>query len=143
MALADKKRSHVGDRLSGGGACADGAAGSNREVKSVGRSDHFILFQHCSGEWCAAPPGFRNLLRDPIGRGETPVEAVRELLGHHEFVELARKGEWASYVGFGAFVEVPEPDSVTYAERRPGSGGSQYRAAQRRQLFRVVVSQGS
>jgi hypothetical protein len=108
----------------------------------VGRSDYFILFQHCSGEWCAAPPDFRNLPRDPIGRGETPVEAVRELLGHPEFVERARKGEWPSYVGFGAFVEAPEPDGVRY-ERRPESEGSKYRAAQRRQLFRVVVSQGS
>ena len=109
----------------------------------MGCSDHFILFQHCSGEWCAAPPGFRNLLRDPIGRGETRVEAVRELLGHPEFVERARKGEWPGDVGIGAFVEMPEPDSARFTEHRPVPESSKYRAALRRQLFRVVASQGS
>ena len=103
--------------------------------------DHFILFQHGSGAWCSAPPGFRNLLLDPIGLGETRVEAVRELFRHPEFVDRALKGEWPPYAEFDAFVEVPEPDSAKFAEHRPRPKGSKYRAyhaAQRRQLFRVV-----
>ena len=104
----------------------------------MGCSDHFILFQHSTSVWCSAPPGFRNLVLDPIGRGETRVEAVRELFRHPEFVARAQKGEWPLDAGFGAFVEVPEPDSARFTEHRPEPEISKYSAALRRQLFRVV-----
>jgi len=66
----------------------------------------FIVFRDHGGTWFAAPPNFRNLLRDPIGRGETRVEAMQELLGHPEFIHRARMGEWPLYPGADAFVEV-------------------------------------
>jgi hypothetical protein len=110
----------------------------SEEGETVGRSDHFILFQHSSGAWCSAPPGFRNILLDPIGRGESRVEAVRELFRHPEFVARARKGEWPPYAGFGAFVEVPEPECAMFADRRPESGRPTYRAERRRQSFTTV-----
>jgi hypothetical protein len=105
-------------------------------------SDHFILFQHSSGVWCAAPPGFRNLLLDPVGSGETRIHAVRQLLSHPEFQERARKGEWARWSRLFNFVEVPEPECAAFAGRRAESERSKRRAAERRQLFRVVASQG-
>jgi len=101
-------------------------------------SDRFILFQHSCGLWCAAPPDFHNLLLDPIGLGETRVEAARELFRHPGFVDRALKGEWPQYVGFGAFVEVPEPECATFAGRRPESEKSTYRVERRRQSLRVV-----
>jgi len=100
----------------------------------VGSLGCFILFQHGNGAWCAAPPGFRNLLLDPVGLGETRVEAARELIGHPEFVERARKSDWLVYAEFADFVEVPEPDCAKFAGHRlePAS------AEQRRRLFRIV-----
>ena len=71
--------------------------------------DPFKLFRDQAGAWCAAPPGFRNLLTHPIGRGRTRTEAIRELLSHPEFVQRARLGEWPDQVAFRAFVEVPTP----------------------------------
>jgi len=108
------------------------------KVTPVGDSDSFILFLHSSGAWCAAPPGFRNLLLDPIGLGETRVQAVHELLYHPEFVQRSLRGEWPPSIGYSAFVEVQAPDCTECAGRRPDPESSRYRAEQRRQSFRVV-----
>ena len=104
----------------------------------MGGSDSFILFLHSSGAWGAAPPGFRNLLLDPIGLGETRVKAVHEPLYHPEFVQRSLRGEWPPSVGYSAFIEVQAPDCAECADRSPDLGSSRYRAEQRRQSFRVV-----
>jgi hypothetical protein len=72
--------------------------------------DRFKLFRDHAGAWCAAPPGFRNLLTHPIGRGRTRVEAVRDLFAHPEFVQRAELGEWPDRISFRAFVEVATPE---------------------------------
>ena len=102
--------------------------------------DRFILFQHSCGLWCAAPPGFRNLLLDPIGVGETRVEAARELFRHPGFVDRALKGEWPPCAGFDAFVEVPEPECTKFADRRSQTrvGEVNLRAERRRPALRLV-----
>lgn len=103
-------------------------------------SGSFILFQHSSGAWCAAPPGFRNLLLDPVGLGETRIDAVQGLLRHPEFQERARKGEWVRWPRLLDFVEGPEPKCVMFAGSRRESERSTYRAERRRQSLRVVWS---
>jgi hypothetical protein len=72
------------------------------EGRAVGGSNAFILFLHSCGTWCAAPPGFRNLLLDPVGLGETRIDAVRALLSHPEFVQRSSKGEWPTCIGYSA-----------------------------------------
>jgi len=96
------------------------------------------LFLHSSGAWCAAPPGFRNLLLDPIGLGETRVEAVHELFHHPEFVQRSLRGEWPPSVGCSAFVEVRAPDCTERADLSPDPESSRHCAKQRRHSFRVV-----
>src|SRR6266446_636395 len=91
----------------------------------LGRLKPFILFLHSSGAWCAAPPGFRNLLLDPVGLGETRMDAVRELLSHPEFVQRSSKGEWPPCIGYSAFVQVPTPDCAERAHRKPEAESSQ------------------
>ena len=71
----------------------------------------FFLFRNRSDAWCAAPPGFRNFLRDPIGYGQTRVEAISDLLAHPEFILRAKKGEWPLQPSLEAFVEAPDPAS--------------------------------
>ena len=83
----------------------------------MGRQLRFILFRDRTGTWCAAPPGFRNLVRDPTGWGETRSEAVSELLSHPEFIHRAQRGEWPAEPGCSAFVEVPEPEGATFTAR--------------------------
>jgi hypothetical protein len=97
-----------------------------------------MLFLHSSGAWCAAPPGFRSLLLDPIGVAKTRVEAVHGLLCHPEFVERSSKGEWPPCMGLGAFIEVPAPDCAEFAGSRSELKSSQDRAERRRQAFRIV-----
>jgi hypothetical protein len=108
------------------------------EGRAVGGSNSFVLFLHSSGTWCAAPPGFRNLLLDPIGLGETRVDAVRELLHHPEFVQRSLRGEWPPSIGHSTFVEVRAPDCTECVDRRQDPENSQHRAEQRRQSFRIV-----
>jgi hypothetical protein len=67
----------------------------------------FLLFCDPRGNWFAAPPGFQSLLRHPIGRGRTPVEAVGDLVSHPEFAHRAKRGEWS-----------PEPRLEDFVERR-------------------------
>jgi len=83
----------------------------------MGRQLRFILFRDRTGSWCAAPPGFRNLVRDPTGWGDTRSDAVRELLAHPEFIHRAQRGEWPADPGVSAFVEVPEPEGAMFAPR--------------------------
>jgi hypothetical protein len=71
----------------------------------------FILFRDHIGRWCAAPPGFRDILRDPIGTGETRIEAMQALLVHPDFVHRARMGEWAERPGYSDFVEAMPNDA--------------------------------
>jgi len=108
------------------------------KVAPVGGSNAFILFLHSCGTWCAAPPGFRDLLLDPVGLGETRIDAVRALLSHPEFVQRSSKGEWPTCIGYSAFVEVPTPDCAECAHRKPESESSRNRAERRRQSFRIV-----
>ena len=67
----------------------------------------FLLFHDDEGNWFAAPPGFQTLLRHPIGRGRTRIEAVQDLLAHPDFIDRAKRGEWA-----------PEPRLADFVERR-------------------------
>ena len=98
----------------------------------------FILFRHRS-DWCAAPPGFRNLLRDPIGHGQTRVEAIHELLTHPQFILRAQMGEWPLRPGLGAFVEAPEADSFCVLKSHGSSlETSDQHAALRRRVIRLV-----
>ena len=98
----------------------------------------FILFHDCTGAWCAAPPGFRNVVRDPTGWGETRIEAVRHLLAHPEFVQRARQGDWPAHPRLAAFVEVSEPENVTFTSRDVRCPASRYDIALRRQSLRLV-----
>ena len=68
----------------------------------------FILFRNGRHGWCAAPLGFRNVLQDPIGYGQTRVEAASALLAHPEFIRRAQMGEWPLRPSLGAFVEAAE-----------------------------------
>jgi hypothetical protein len=88
----------------------------------MGSQRLFTLFQDRAGEWCAAPPGFQNLLRDPIGRGTTRVEAVRDLVSHPEFIHRAKLGEWPLRPGLAAFVEVFAADYVISPNRERPAG---------------------
>jgi hypothetical protein len=101
------------------------------------RFEPFILFQDSAGVWCAAPPGFRNLVLDPVGWGQTRPDAIACLLDHPDFQERARICGWR-IPRMRDFVEVDEPEgaqllSVSY-EPEP----SNFRAALRRQSFRVI-----
>ncbi len=100
--------------------------------------NQFILFQHRSGAWCAAPPRFRNDLLDPLGWGGSRVEAICELFQHPEFVDRARSGEWACNPGLSAFLEVPEPEIVWEKERKPEPMKQKHAATRRPPHLRVV-----
>jgi hypothetical protein len=76
----------------------------------------FILFRNRRDGWCAAPPGFRNFLRDPIGHGQSRVEAISNLLAHPEFIRRAQMGDWPLRPSLGAFVEAPEADGFVVQE---------------------------
>lgn len=58
------------------------------------RKHGFILFMDKTGLWCAAPPGFRDLIRDPMGRGRTKRDAVSQLLLCRQFMERAAMTGW-------------------------------------------------
>jgi hypothetical protein len=105
----------------------------------VSGSKSFILFRHSWGAWCAAPPGFRDLLLDPVGLGETRIAAVGALLRHPEFVQRSSKGEWPQYVGLSAFIEVVVPECAEFVSGKSHPDSSQDRAERRRKLFRVVL----
>jgi len=103
----------------------------------MGRHTSFTLFRDHSSTWFAAPPRFRNLLRDPIGRGETRDEAKRELLTHPEFIHRAKLGEWPLHPSAAHFVEVVR-DGIGFTS--PGSSFAyRYRnGPDRRQTLTLV-----
>jgi hypothetical protein len=74
----------------------------------------FLLFLDDEGNWFAAPPGFQTLLRHPIGRGRTRIEAIQELLAHPDFVDRAKKGEWAPEPRLADFIEMRAPRWTTW-----------------------------
>jgi len=100
---------------------------------------NFILFRDACGAWCAAPPQFRNIVRDPIGRGETRAEAVRELMAHPEFVHRALCGEWPLYPSLTAFVEVA-PAARFFTRGGPARGVGRCATPCRQQTLRLVWS---
>ncbi len=103
----------------------------------MGQHNPFLLFRNHRDGWCAAPPGFRNLLRDPVGCGRTRAEAVKELLAHPEFVHRAQMGEWPSHPGLGAFVETPVPTGVRLSDEFCPQNSDQ-NAAVRCQAIKLV-----
>jgi hypothetical protein len=74
----------------------------------------FLLFHGDDGQWYAAPPGFQTLLRHPVGRGRTRVEAIDDLVAHPEFIHRARMGEWSPEPRLADFVELRAPKWNTW-----------------------------
>ena len=74
----------------------------------------FLLFHDADGHWYAAPPGFQTLLRHPLGRGRTRLEAVENLVAHPEFIHRARMGEWSPEPRLSDFVEMRAPKWMTW-----------------------------
>ena len=99
--------------------------------------DHFILFRDETGGWGAAPPGFRDLVLDTAGFGETAWAAIDDLLGQPEFQEGVILGRWPMPVA-SDFIEVPEPDGAKMAEFTDIYISSNVKAAIRRRSFRVI-----
>ena len=99
--------------------------------------DHFILFRDETGGWGAAPPGFRDLVLDTAGFGETAWAAIDDLLRQPEFQEGVILGKWPMPVA-SDFIEVPEPDGAKMAEFTDIYISSNVKAAIRRRSFRVI-----
>jgi hypothetical protein len=78
----------------------------------------FILFQDRAGMWCAAPPGFRDLVIDPAGWGKTREAAVQRLLANAEYRRRARLTGWAP--ALRDFMIVAEPNPA----RKKGRGAA-------------------
>jgi len=85
--------------------------------------DAFLLFRDRSRGWCAAPPPFRNILQHPIGRGETQVEAVQDLLRHPEFIHRGLAGEWPLEPDITDFYEVVSDRSFFATQEPPCRAG--------------------
>jgi hypothetical protein len=99
-------------------------------------SDCFILFQD-GNAWCAAPPGFRNYSEDPSGWGDTPAQAVQDLLKVPEFQERARENGWPE-PKLADFQRVSMPESTVIEAIELIDLKSNIEAAKRRQSFKVV-----
>jgi hypothetical protein len=97
----------------------------------MGAYHRFILFEDRTGTWCAAPPGFRDPVVDPVGWGATREEAVLNLTGQHEFQERAHRECWPD-ITIADFIEVPEPTSA----------GLEDDPKRRRKTFRVIIGAG-
>ena len=104
----------------------------------MGSKNTFLLFQHSADTWCAAPPGFHDVLRDPVGQGSTRVEAVDALLAHPEFIHRAKLGEWPLEPGLGDFVEVFAPDISAYTGQELLAEISSWSAGNRRRAFKPL-----
>jgi hypothetical protein len=74
------------------------------------REHGFILFQDMAGMWCAAPPGFRDLVHDPSGWGKTPADAVQRLLARADYQERAFTAGWNPRLQ--DFTVIPHPDET-------------------------------
>jgi hypothetical protein len=81
----------------------------------MGQREPFILYHDATGAWYAAPPGFQSILRDPLGRGESRSEAIRDLCTHPEFIHRARLGEWPPCPEPRTFVECVRGDILVAA----------------------------
>src|SRR5687767_8052845 len=71
----------------------------------------FILFQDLAGMWCAAAPGFRDLVIDPAGWGKTREDAVQRLLANAEYRRRAELTGWAPAIRDFMVVAAPGPTS--------------------------------
>jgi hypothetical protein len=100
--------------------------------------DRFTLFCDTAGIWCARPPNFGDLARDPVGWGGTAEEAVFNLLQQPEFHEGARAGRWRMPAVVD-FIEVPKPDGTTGLSIDYDRTSSNRAAAIRRQSFKVIA----
>jgi hypothetical protein len=90
-------------------------SGFRRPRSLVMRSSGFILFQDGGGLWCAAPPGFRDLLHDPVGWGKTREDAVQRLLTRSDYQARAKVAGWLPEVADFAVVDMPEgADDATH-----------------------------
>ncbi len=76
----------------------------------MAQREPFTLYHDARGTWYAVPPGFRGILRDPLGRGKSPSKAIRDLCTHPEFVHRAGLGEWCPSPRRSAFVECGSMD---------------------------------
>jgi hypothetical protein len=106
--------------------------------------NHFILFRDQDGFWCAAPPGFVDLVEHPTGWGRTAEDAIIDLLRQPEFHNRASRGEWLLPRAVD-FAEVSEPDGAKFRvgdelekKLRHIVFGSDALAQQRRANFRVI-----
>ena len=99
-------------------------------------SNRCILFRDGSGMWCAAPPGFRDLVLDPSGWGYTPEDALAALAEHPEFQERASAEGWPQPTTANC-IEVPQLAGAEIATISFNPDISNFWAALRRQSFRV------
>ena len=84
------------------------------------RDGAFILFQDSAGLWCAAPPGFRDLLHDPTGWGKSREEAVRRLLSRADYQARAEVAGWKPGMRDFVIVAAPyESDDLESSEPHP------------------------
>ena len=91
------------------------------------RDGVFILFQDAAGLWCAAPPGFRDLIHDPTGWGKTREEAVERLLARPDYQALAQSAGWCPSLRDFVIVATPgETDDFESIERPPTSSERGY-----------------
>jgi hypothetical protein len=67
--------------------------------------NEYILFRD-GNAWCAAPPRFHNLQRDPIGWGDTRERAVRALINNPEFQLKALQEDWPERPDIAEFREM-------------------------------------
>jgi hypothetical protein len=105
------------------------------------RQFRFVLFVDSSGTWFAAPPRFRNFLRDPIGVGDSRENAVAALLTNPELRGRAKGKGW-NIPTLADFIEVDDLpgaklESVVVSEPDLPN----VKAAIRRQSFRVITDE--
>jgi hypothetical protein len=93
----------------------------------------FLMFRDEEGYWCAATPGFQNIILDPTGRGHTPHEAVEALKRNPRFQERAREFGWPTPT-LEDFVHIS--NSPTCVGDVPGR--LQERVGHRRQRFKLI-----
>jgi hypothetical protein len=102
-------------------------------------SDIFIIFQDGHGMWCAAPPGFRNMMLDPTGWGPTRLDAIDDLMDHPIFQRLARANGWER-PGLRDFLEVDAPQEIEVGFMDYQATAPNPRAVSPRQTFKLVTN---
>ena len=73
----------------------------------------YIVFHDETGTWCAAPPGFEDLVTHPVGWGPTLEDAIEDLFRNADFKRRLAANEWP-VPSLRDFVEVPEPESAKF-----------------------------